>query len=182
MKERGKSRRSSTDSLLSARVAAFPAENKKRLSFPRRFLKKVIVSCGRLATATLSAAAIATSATATAAVASTATAAVATTTTTIAATAAAVAATTAAAPTATWACFTRTRFVHGQGPPFNGLAVELGDGLLRVGFIGHGDKGKTARLAGKFVLHEGDFGDRARLREKVLKVGFGGIEGKISYV
>jgi localization factor PodJL len=86
------------------------------------------------------------------------------------------------AATATRARFARTRFVHGQGPTFDGLAIEIGDRFLRIGFISHGDKSEAARFAGEFVLHESDFGDRARLREEVLEIGFGGVEGKISDV
>jgi hypothetical protein len=163
------------DSALVARAVG--CLTKKRLSFPRRFLKIVVL--GWLASATLPAATVATSATA----AVTATAAAVAATTTIAATAAAI--TTAPATTAAAAAgtrFTGTRFVHGQWPAFHGLTVEFGYCLLRIGFIAHCDKGKAARFAGEFVLHEGDFGDRARLREKILEVGFGGIEGKISDV
>jgi len=105
-------------------------------------------------------------------------------TSTIAATAAAATAIASTSATSTTARsrFTRPCFVYGQGTAFDGLAVEVGDRFLRVGFTAHRDKGKTARFAGKFVLHEGDFLDRASLGEKILQVGFGGIEGKISYV
>ena len=96
---------------------------------------------------------------------------------------AAAAAITTTAAAATWRTrFARTRFVHGQGPAFDGFAVKFGDRFLRVGLIAHRDKGEAARFAGKFVLHESDFADRADLSEKILEVGFGGIEGKISYV
>jgi hypothetical protein len=147
----------------------------KRLSFPRRFLEDFACWWCGLASATL--AAIAASAAPTAAIASTSTTAVAA----AAITAAAPAITTTAA--AAWRTrFPRTRFVHRQGPAFDRFAIKLRDGFLRVGLIAHCDKGEAARFAGKFVLHESDFADRADLSEKVLEVRFGGIEGKISYV
>jgi hypothetical protein len=125
-------------------------------------------------------AAVAASATATTAVAAATTTAVAASAATITAAAAAVAAATPAA--AARARFTWTRFVHGQGPAFDGLAVEFRDRFLRVGFIAHCDKGETARFTGEFVLHEGDFLDCAGLGEEILEVSFGRVEGKISYV
>jgi hypothetical protein len=151
---------------------SLPSSKKKRLSCPRRF-RKIVFYAGRLTSTTL--AAVATSAAATAPIATAA----ATISTTSAA--AAVAATSTAATT-TRSCFTRSCFIYSQGTAFDGLAVEVGDRFLRVGFTAHRDKGKPARFPGKFVLHEGDFLDRASLGEKVLQVGFGGIEGKISYV
>jgi len=133
-------------------------------------LSKILLS-DRLTSAPL--AAVAASAATTAAVA----------TSTIAAAAAAAIASTSSTTTATARSrFTRPCFVYGQGTAFDGLAVEVGDRFLRVGFTAHRDKGKTARFAGKFVLHEGDFLDRASLGEQILQVGFGSIEGKISYV
>jgi hypothetical protein len=116
--------------------------------------------------------AVATPATAVAAAAATITAAAATVAT----------AATSAAAAATGTRFARTRFVYRQGPALDGLAVELGDRFLRIGFIAHRDKSKAARFAGKFVLHESDFLDRAGLGEKILEVSFGRVEGKISYV
>jgi hypothetical protein len=146
---------------------------KKRLSFPRRFLEDFACWWCGLAPATL--AAIAASAAPTAAIASTSATAIAAATITAAAIA------TTAAPA--WRTrFPRTRFVHGQGPAFNRFAIKLRDGFLRVGLIAHCDKGEAARFAGKLVLHESDFADRADLSEEVLEVCFGGIEGKISYV
>jgi hypothetical protein len=150
---------------------------KKAPRFPEALSENVVLGC-RLASPPLAAAAVATSAATAAAIA--ATVAAAATTAAIAAAAAAVAAATTAATTR--ACFTRTRFVHGQGPAFDRLAIELRDRFLRIGLIGHGDKREAARFTGKFVLHQGDFRDRARLGEEVLEVGFGRIEGKISYV
>jgi len=114
--------------------------------------------------------------------ATTATAAVATSAIATATAAAAIASTSTAPASTARSRFTRPCFVYRQGTAFDGFAVEVGDRFLRVGFTTHGDKGKTARFAGKFVLHEGDFLDRASLGEKILQVGFGSIEGKISYV
>jgi len=80
------------------------------------------------------------------------------------------------------ALFTRTSFVHGEGTTLHILAVEEVDRLLGV-FIGrHRDKGKTTGFARELILHERDFRDRAGLGEGVLKVDFGGVEGKISDV
>ena len=96
--------------------------------------------------------------------------------------------TTAAAVTATatatawWAGLARTSFIDCKRPTFHGLAIKFGDRFLRIRFTTHGDEGETARLAGEFVLHEGDFVNCANLSEEILEVRFGGIEGKISYV
>src|SRR3954470_13267705 len=85
----------------------------------------------KLTTAPLVSAAIATSATvataATTITAATAAVASATAAVTAATPAVAAAASTAATPRRTR--FTRTRFVNGQGPAFDGLAIELGDCL-----------------------------------------------------
>jgi hypothetical protein len=139
------------------------------------------------ATAT-AAAAIAISASAaatTAAVAAAATAATvgtaaATTATAVAATTAAIAAAAAAATRRTR--FARTCFVNGQRPTFDGLAIELGDCLLRIRFARHRDKREAARFTGKLVLHQRDFLDRSHAGEHVLEVGFSAVEGKIPYV
>jgi hypothetical protein len=137
-----------------------------------------------LASAALSATAITTwSAAATSAAVAAATSAVAATTSTAAiATAAAVRTTAATSAATTWACFTWPSFVYSQGAAFDGLAVEFRDRFLRVCFVAHGDESEPARFAGELVLHEGDFLDSARLGEKILEIGFGCVEGKISYV
>jgi hypothetical protein len=111
------------------------------------------------------------------------TAAIATSASAIAATATTAAvASTSTAPATARSRFTRPCFVYRQGTAFDGFAVEVGDRFLRVGLTAHGDKGKTARFAGKFVLHEHDFIDLSDLGKKVLKIGLGSIKGKISYV
>jgi hypothetical protein len=88
----------------------------------------------------------------------------------------------ATAATATRAVFAGTRFIHGQRTALHGLAVKDADRLLR--FLGgrHGDEGKSAGTARELVLHERDFGNGAGFGEGVLKIDFGGIEGKISDV
>ena len=57
--------------------------------------------------------------------------------------------------------------------------MELRDGLLGLLGARHGDKGEAAGLAGEFILHEGRLGDGAALGEMILKIHFGGVEGKI---
>src|SRR4051812_2366729 len=118
---------------------------------------------------------------------STAISAAATTAAVAAATAAAVAATTITAAAATSAAagrtrFTGTRFVHGQGPAFDGLPIELRDGLLRVCLTRHRDKREAARFTGELVLHQRDFLHWTYAGKHILQVGFGSVEGKISYV
>jgi hypothetical protein len=131
-----------------------------------------------LAAAPLAAAAVATSATVATTTASTA-AAVATPATAIAT----AAATITAATSATWrASFAWTRLVHGQRPAFHRLTVELGDCFLGVRFRCHRDKRKAARFSGELVLHQRDLLNWSRLSEKILKICFGRVEGKISYV
>jgi hypothetical protein len=131
-----------------------------------------------LTAAPLVAAAIATSTT----VATTTTAAV-TATTATAAVAAAAATVTTPTTAATWRTrFARARFVNSQRPTFNGLAIELGDRFLRIGLARHGHEGEAARFTGELVLHQRDLLDRADCGEHVLKIGFGGVEGKIPYV
>jgi len=122
----------------------------------------------------LTAATIASAAAATTTTVAAATAAITTTTTAVAA------ATTAAA--ARWACFAWSRFVYSQRPSFDSLAIEFADGALSVLLRSHRDKGKSAGLAGEFVLHERHFLDRAGLRKKLLQFVFRRIEGKIAYV
>jgi hypothetical protein len=129
-----------------------------------------------LATAT-----VATSTTAAAtAVASTATAIASTATT--AAIATATTAVTAAASATRRASFTGACFVHGQGPAFNRLSIELRDRLLGICLRCHCDKGEAARLTSELILHQRDLLDWSRLSEKILQIRFGRVEGKISYV
>ena len=58
---------------------------------------------------------------------------------------------------------------------------------LRNRFLGfvrtrHRHESESTGFAREFVLHEGRFGHGSNCGEVVLKIHFGGIEGKISYV
>ncbi len=159
-------------------------ENKKASDF-RQTLSVNLLEV-RLPAATLSATAFATSAATATAVASSATAvastAAAIAATTVAAATAAASATAVATTTARGTSFTRSRFVDRQRPAFHRLAVEFRDRFLRILFRGHRHEGKAARFTRELILHERDFLHRARLSEKILEIGFGRVEGKISYV
>ena len=137
-----------------------------------------------LAAASVASAAVATSTTVatttTAVTSASATTTIATAATAVAAATPAVAAATATATRRTR--FARTRFVDGQRATLDGLAIEIGDCLLRIRFARHGDERKAARLTGELILHQRDFLDRADAGEHVLEIGLGGVEGKISYV
>src|SRR5437763_9314157 len=93
--------------------------------------------------------------------------------------------TTVAAATASTTRRTRfawTRFVDCQRPAFHSFSVQLADSVLSVLVRAHGDKGKTARFTGEFILHKRDFLDSASLREELLQFVFGRAESKISDV
>jgi hypothetical protein len=81
-----------------------------------------------------------------------------------------------------WPWFARTRFVYGKRPAFEVFSINLRDGFLRIGVRTHRDKGEATGFAGKFVLHQHDFLDRAGLRKKLLQFVFGGIKWEISHV
>jgi hypothetical protein len=124
----------------------------------------------------MSATAIVATASATAAISAAAT-------TTVATAAVSSATAISATAAASWrARFARACFVHGQRTAFDGFAVQLTDCFLCVGFIAHCDESKAARFAGKLILHQHDFVYLSDLGEKVLKIGLGGVKGKISYV
>jgi len=74
------------------------------------------------------------------------------------------------------------RLIHRERPTFYRLAVELVDRVLRFLVRAHGNKGEATRFAREFVLHEHDFLDGTRLREKFLQFVFGRVEGEISDV
>jgi hypothetical protein len=114
--------------------------------------------------------------------AATAAAAIAPVTTTTTATTAAIFVAAAPAPATTAALFARTRFVDTKGASLDLLAVELGHGVLRIGLGCHGDKGKSAGLAGEFILHEQHFGHRTSLRKHVLQLEFRRRERQVAYV
>jgi hypothetical protein len=139
-----------------------------------------------LSTATAAAsAAVATASAATTAAVATAAATAITTTAAAVATATAAASTPAtavAAATTGWASLTWASFVHGQRTAFDRLAIELADCLLRIGVRRHRDESEAARFSGKLILHQRDLLHWSRLSEKILKIGFGRVEGKISYV
>jgi hypothetical protein len=85
-------------------------------------------------------------------------------------------------PKRTRAFFAGTSFVDGQWPAIQFLAVECAHGGRSVGVIIHGDERKAARFAGHAIHHQLHFADLAVLFEKILKIIFCGLEGKISYV
>src|SRR5947208_3672465 len=101
-------------------------------------------------------------------------------TTTTATTTATIAA--ASASTTRRTRFAWTRLVDCQRPAFHSFSVQLADSVLRVLVRAHGDKGKTARFTGEFILHKRDFLDSASLREELLQFVFGRAESKISDV
>jgi hypothetical protein len=93
------------------------------------------------------------------------------------------AAATTAIPSATAAPFIAgPGFIHTQGASFNLLAVQLADGVLRIGFGSHGHKGESAGFAREFILHEQHFGYGASLRKHILQLELGGRERQVAYV
>src|ERR1700731_1542274 len=107
---------------------------------------------------------------------------IAATATAITAAAAAISASAAAAATAGRSRLARPGLIHGQRATFDGLAIDFGDRVLRVLLRSHRHKSEAARLAGEFVLHEGDFLHSTGLRKKLLQFIFRRVEGKIAYV
>jgi hypothetical protein len=92
---------------------------------------------------------------------------------------------TAAAPAtsaAKAALLARPRFVDAKRASLDLLAVELSDGVLCVGFRGHGHKSKSAGFAGEFILHQQHFGHSTGLREHVLQLQLRGRERQVAYV
>jgi hypothetical protein len=78
-------------------------------------------------------------------------------------------ATASTASTASWRPrFAWTGFVNGERSAFERLAVNFRNCLLRVLVGAHRHKSEAARFAGKFVLHEHDFLNRASLWKKLL--------------
>jgi hypothetical protein len=123
--------------------------------------------------------AIATITTAVAA-AATITSAAAATTVTAAAAATAFTAATETAAAAARTLFARTGDIHGQSAIVELRAVEGLHGLLGFFFSGHRHETETAGAAGHAIRHEVRFEDRAVLGERVLKLVFRNVEGKIS--
>jgi hypothetical protein len=155
-----------------------PDLSARRFSLKLKFVLPTATAAASAAVATATAATTAAVATATAATAVTTTAAAVATATAAASTPA----TAVAAATTWWASFTWASFVHGQRATFDGLAIELGDCLLRICVRRHRDESEAARFSGKLILHQRDLLNWSRLSEKILKIGFGRVEGKISYV
>jgi hypothetical protein len=93
--------------------------------------------------------------------------------------AATVSATTAAAA---FALFHRTRFINGQGPAIDFLAMEFRDGCLR--FIGsaHLNETKTAGTSRHAIIDHLNPGDVARLGEEIGQVVFRHAEGQIAHI
>ena len=132
--------------------------------------------------ATSASATTATPASATAATLAAATTAASTTAAAVAATSATAAAAAVTAAAARRTFFTRTRLVHSESATVEGLAMEVGDGSLRVCVGPHGHEREAAGFAGEFVLDEKHFADRTCLREIVLQVGLSRVEGQIAHV
>jgi hypothetical protein len=88
---------------------------------------------------------------------------------------------TAAAATGT-AVFTRPGLIHRQAAAadlFPACAFDRGGAF---GGTAHRDKRESAGLARRMVCHQSYIRRRAELVEKILKIIFGGIERKITYV
>jgi hypothetical protein len=112
----------------------------------------------------------------------------ATITTASAATAATITAAAATAPvaaTATAAAFAllhRTRFIHGQGPAVDFLAMELRDRGLRFFRRPHFHETKTAGATCHPVIDHLDPRDIARLGKKIGQVVFRHAKGQIAHI
>lgn len=133
-----------------------------------------------LPTTTLPATTVATASAAAAVAASTT--AISATATTVSTAAAATISAAAAATAPRRTRFTRAGLVDSQRPTFNSLAIKFLDRFLRIGLGGHGHKSEATRFTGEFILHQRDLLHWARLREKILQICLGRVEGKISYV
>jgi hypothetical protein len=95
-------------------------------------------------------------------------------------TTAAATATAVAAATAARTFFARARFIHRQGSAIETFAIERLNCGICILFIFHGDKGETAGAAAEFVHNQIHFQNVAMGGEHILKLVFGGVEGKIS--
>jgi hypothetical protein len=93
---------------------------------------------------------------------------------------AAAASTTASAAEA--ALIAGARLIDTEGTSFDLLAIELGDGVLRIGLGCHRHKSKSAGFAREFILHEQHLGDCAGLRKHILQLEFRRRERKVAYV
>jgi hypothetical protein len=112
----------------------------------------------------------------------------ATITTATAATFTAAAATTATVSTATttttaaFALFHRTRFIHGQGPAVDFLAMEFRDRRLRLFRRAHFDKAETTGATGHAVIDHLHPSDIARLGKQIGQVVFCHAKGQIAHI
>ena len=86
------------------------------------------------------------------------------------------------ARTAAGAIFARAGFIDGQGAIHEITTVKKADRLLGFFRGGHRDEAKAAGFTGEFILHQSGLGDGAGLGKMILKIVFGGFEGKIPYV
>jgi len=87
---------------------------------------------------------------------------------------------TAFTTTTTAAFFARFGDVNRQRPATNGFAIDRVDRGLRLFRRAHGDEGEAARTAAYAIGHQVDFLHQAMGGKCVLKIVFGGFEGKIS--
>jgi hypothetical protein len=87
-----------------------------------------------------------------------------------------------AATTAGTAVLTGPGLVHGQVATTDLFAACAFDCGGAFGGTAHRDKRESAGLARGMVCHQSYIGRGAELVKKILKIVFGGIEGKITYV
>jgi len=74
------------------------------------------------------------------------------------------------------------RFVHTKRAPLDLLAVKLADGILRLGFGSHGDKGESPGFARELILHQQHFGHCAGLRKHILQLELRRRERQVAYI
>jgi len=75
-----------------------------------------------------------------------------------------------------------TCFIDAQRASVKLFAIELADGVLRLGFRCHRHKGKSAGLAREFVLHQQHLGHSAGLRKHILQLDLRRRERQVAYV
>jgi len=85
----------------------------------------------------------------------------------------------ARAATCTREVFPGPSFVHSKVTSVQRLSVQSLSGILCFLVSRHRHESEAAGLARHFVLDKDSFPDRADLCEKVLKIVFCGVEGKI---
>src|SRR4051794_3243278 len=89
---------------------------------------------------------------------------------------------TATAAAATGAVFLGLGLIDGEVAAVVGLAVEGGDGGLRLGVAAHLDEAEALAAAGVAVLDDFRALDGAVLREQLLEVRAGGVVAEIADV